>query len=132
MTALQDARHHLAKAKEFLASAEDNRDLERYNAATSDAVISGINSKDAICLALTGKTGKSDNHSDAVKELRLAGGGSATLAAKTKGLATSLGRLMPLKTKSQYTALGIARRDAIDAVSLAQRLLDGAETIVTE
>ena len=44
MTALQDARHHLAKAKEFLASAEDNRDLERYNAATSDAVISGINS----------------------------------------------------------------------------------------
>lgn len=105
---------------------------ERYNAATSDAVISGINSKDAICLALTGETGTSDNHNEAVKELRLAGGGSTTLAEKTRGLAMSLGRFMALKTKSQYAALSIARRDAIDAVSLAQRLLDGAETIVIE
>jgi hypothetical protein len=37
-----------------------NADLELHNAATSDAVVSGINWNDAICLTLTGRTGKSD------------------------------------------------------------------------
>lgn len=58
MTALSDARAHLSKSREFLQAAEINRDLDLYNAATSDAVISGINSKDAVCLALIGRTRK--------------------------------------------------------------------------
>lgn len=32
-------------------------DLELFSAATSSAVTSGINSKDAICLKLSGRTG---------------------------------------------------------------------------
>ena len=57
MTPSNDAKAHLAKSQEFLASAEDNLALGRLNAATSDAVISGIDAKDAICLKLTGRTG---------------------------------------------------------------------------
>lgn len=52
-TPLQDAKAHLVKAQEFLAAAESEVSAERYNAATSNAVLSGINSKDAICLTLT-------------------------------------------------------------------------------
>lgn len=54
MTALEDAKVHLTKAREFLDAAEADQDLELYNAATSDAVTSGINSKGAICLVLDG------------------------------------------------------------------------------
>ncbi len=56
MSALNDATAHLAKSREFLRAAESNKELNLYNAATSDAVISGINSKDAICLGLTGRS----------------------------------------------------------------------------
>jgi len=59
MTALDEARAHLAKAREFLTAAELDLDLDLFNVATSNAVISGINAKDATCLRLTGTTGKS-------------------------------------------------------------------------
>lgn len=101
MTALAEAKAHLRKAQEFLEAAEVERDLELFNAATSSAVTSGINSKDAICLALTASTGKTDRHADAVSELRRAGPG-------TKPLATILGRL--LKLKSESGAVPVARR----------------------
>jgi hypothetical protein len=56
LTALEGARLHLAKAREFLDAAETACGLGLNNAAASNAVISAINSKDAICLALTGRT----------------------------------------------------------------------------
>ena len=59
MTALADARAHLVKAREFLEAARSSNELDRFNAATSDAVISAINSKDAIRLRLMGVTRKS-------------------------------------------------------------------------
>ena len=70
MTPFDNAQLHLSKAREFLEAAEANRDMELNNAATSDAVISAINSKDAICLALTGRTNKGETHDEAVSELR--------------------------------------------------------------
>ena len=79
MGALDDARAHLAKAQEFLAAAELTLDLDLFNAATSSAVSSGINSKDAICLRLTGVSRKTDNHAQAVAELTQAGGVGAAL-----------------------------------------------------
>lgn len=123
MSALSDARAHLRKAREFLEAAELNMECDLYNAATSSAVTSGINAKDAICLALTGKTGKSDNHSDAVVELRAAG-------PATKSLATTLGRLLKLKNKSQYQTLDVARADAAKALEWATALVEGAAGIV--
>jgi hypothetical protein len=41
MTYLTDAKAHLDKAREFLDSAGDECDFDRYNAAVSAAVISG-------------------------------------------------------------------------------------------
>lgn len=73
MGALDQADSHLAKAAEFLASAETELAFERHDAATSSAATSGINSKDAICLKLTGRTNKTENHCTAVGELQRAG-----------------------------------------------------------
>jgi len=91
LTALEEARLHLAKAREFLDAAGTSRDLGLNNAAASNAVISAINSKDAISLALTGRTGKSDNHAQAVEELKRSGPAGAELT-------STLSRLPNLKT----------------------------------
>ena len=124
MTALDDARAHLAKAREFLEAARFNLDLELFNAATSDAVISGINSKDAICLRLTGTTRKADGHHEAVAELKAAGPAGAALA-------PALNRLLKLKTKSQYQSAPVGAADATKAVEWATRLSEGAEVVIS-
>jgi len=124
MSALEDARAHLAKAREFLQAAQFNLDLELFNAATSDAVISGINSNDAICLRLTGTTRKADNHNEAVAELKAAGPAGAALA-------PTFSRLLKLKTKSQYQSASVAKADANKAIEWATRMLEGAEAVVT-
>jgi uncharacterized protein (UPF0332 family) len=123
MTAAEEAQLHLAKALEFLEAAEGNLEQRRYNAATSDAIISGINAKDAVCLTLTGRTDKSDNHADAVPELKRAGRAGADLS-------PTLSRLLRLKTKSQYAPLSVAPSHANKAVEWAQRMLSGAQDVV--
>jgi uncharacterized protein (UPF0332 family) len=123
MSALNEARVHLEKAREFLAAARVNLEWEQFNAATSNAVISGINSKDAICLRLTGTTRKADGHNEAVAELKASGPVGAKLAA-------TLSRLLKLKTKSQYQSVSVAASDANKAIEWAARLLEGAEEAV--
>lgn len=123
MSALTDAQAHLRMAREFLDAAEVNLDLDLFNAAASSAVTSGINAKDAICLALTGRSDKSDNHTDAVAELRRAGPSATPLA-------STLGRLLKLKNRSQYQTVDVARADAAKAVDWAAKLLNRATAIV--
>lgn len=124
MTALDDAAAHLAKAREFLAAAISNHDLELFNASTSDSVTSGVNSKDAICLKLTGRTNKSERHEDAVDELIRAGRAG-------KDVASVLNRLLKLKTRSQYQTTSIAAADAARAIDWATRLFEAAQQVVT-
>ncbi|MFM7253314.1 MAG: HEPN domain-containing protein [Ilumatobacteraceae bacterium] len=123
MSALRDALSHLAKADEFLLAAETSLDQALFNAATSNAVVSGINAKDAICLKLTGVTGKADSHSSAVEELSKTG-------KLGRELAPTLSRLLQLKTKSQYQSATVAQVDAMRAVEWARRMRDAAAGIV--
>jgi len=123
MTVREEAQLHLAKAREFLEAAESSRDRKLYNAATSNAIISAINSKDAICLSLTGRTSKSDNHADAVPELKRAGAAGADLS-------PTLNRLLKLKTRSQYAPLSVPPSSANKAVEWAQRKFMGAQDVV--
>jgi hypothetical protein len=120
---LETARAHLAKAHEFLVAAEVELSGELYNAATSNAVLAGINAKDAICLRITGRTGKTENHSTAVTEL--AGAGNAG-----KDLATTFRRLLGMKTVSQYQAGPVSPADARRAVAWATRMVDTADDVV--
>ena len=124
MSALTDAKGHLAKAREFLEAAELNEDLALHNAATSNAVTSGVNSKDAICLKLTGRTGKAENHAEAIAELKATG-------AAGRAQATTFGRLLRLKARSQYQTVSISASDATKAIEWAARLLQAAEDVNT-
>ncbi|MEX1094344.1 MAG: HEPN domain-containing protein [Acidimicrobiia bacterium] len=124
MNSLATAHAHLAKAREFLDAAGVSLDLEQYNAATSNAVISAINSKDAICLKRLGATMKSDNHADAVKELSAAGKDAARLAPTFK-------RLLALKAKSQYQSATIAASTAKMAVTNAEKMYEAAREIAS-
>jgi uncharacterized protein (UPF0332 family) len=119
MSALEQAKAHLAKAREFLEAAHLSNDLELYSAATSNAVIAGINAKDALCLKLTGRTGKTDNHQEALAALRVSG-------AKGRELEPTLARLLKLKARSQYQSAPVAATDAAKAVDWAGRMVDGA------
>jgi hypothetical protein len=85
--------------------------------------VSGINSKDALCLAVTGKTSKSEDHSRAVKELRESGPTGATLA-------PTFSRLLGLKTPSQYLAKETVASQAEKAIEWAQRMYEAASTVV--
>lgn len=123
MSPLEAARGHLAKAEEFLEEAKSALLNGHANAATSNAVIAGINAKDAICLALVGATSKSDDHRQAVNELKQAGKIGA-------GLASTLDRLLKPKTKSQYQSVSMSIKDAEVAVRQASRLVDEAAQAV--
>ena len=80
MSAASDAQAHLSKAREFLQAAQFNQELGLHSPATSDAVLAGVNAKDAICLRANGQTNKSDDHRQAVTELKNAGPAGKDLA----------------------------------------------------
>lgn len=68
----KDAAAFLAKAQEYLESAQASALAGRYTPAAGDAIHAGISAKDAIVTALTGSTGKGRDHALAAKELRAA------------------------------------------------------------
>ena len=119
MGARDDALSHLSKAREFLDAAALELERELFTAAASSAVLAGINAKDAICLRLTGRTGKSDDHRSAVPELAAAGPAG-------KALESTFRRLLGLKTAAQYQSAPIGRTDATKAVDWATRMVDAA------
>ncbi|MEK7409866.1 MAG: HEPN domain-containing protein [Actinomycetota bacterium] len=124
MGALEEAKQYLAKAREFLEAAQVNFDLDLFNAATSNAVTSGINAKDAICSKVTGRTGKSDDHNTAVDELRRSG-------PDVKSLAPTLRRLLTLKQKAQYQEMSVSAADAKHAVRWAELIYEKAQIVVS-
>jgi uncharacterized protein (UPF0332 family) len=120
--ARDDALSHLSKAREFLDAARLELDAELFTAAASSAVLAGINAKDAICLRLTGRTGKSEDHRAAVPELAAAGPAG-------KVLESTFRRLLALKTSAQYQAAPISRTDATKAVEWATRMVGAARDV---
>lgn len=125
MNRLQPAEAHLRKASEYLESADDDLIMERFNAAASAAVHSGIHSKDVICLCLTGRTEKTERHLDASAELVRAGPAG-------KAVAKTAERLISLKSKAEYQTAHVAGSDARKAVEWAQRLLDAARAVARD
>lgn len=122
MGARDDARSHLSKAREFLEAAHVELEMQLHTAAASSAVLAGINAKDAICLQLTGRTGRTEDHRAAVPELAAAGPAG-------KALESTFRRLLGLKTAAQYQAGPIGRTDATKAVAWATRMVDAARDI---
>lgn len=123
MSARQRAQSHVAKAEEFLLSAELSLDVGLLDAATGQAITAGINAKDAICLVLAGTSRKSDDHGAAVAELA----GHGTMG---KRLAPTFSRLLRLKGRSQYSVESMTQKQARDCVEWARRMVSAAKETV--
>jgi uncharacterized protein (UPF0332 family) len=123
MGALEEAKNHLKKAREFLEAAQATCDLNLYDAAASNAVIAGINSKDAICLKVVGRTDKSENHNAALNELSRSGPDG-------KSVAPIFSRLLALKPKAQYAPGSVSAAEAKRAVEWAELLYEKAHSVV--
>ncbi len=72
-----------------------------------------------------GRTSKSDNHAQAVEELRKSGPAGASLT-------STLSRLLNLKTRSQYASRSVSAADASKAVEWASRMHMAAEGVVRD
>lgn len=120
---MDDARAHLAKARELCEAAEVNHELDLHSAATSNAVTAGINAKDAICLALTGRAGKTENHQEARAEIEAAGPAGQQLE-------PTFTRLLKPKPRSQYQSAPVTASDAAKAVEWATRMVESTAAVV--
>jgi uncharacterized protein (UPF0332 family) len=122
------AKAFLKKAEEYVASAEDNLDLERYTPAASDAIHAGISAKDAIVTVLTGGTskGKGKNHAAAVRELTQALGSRPDARTAERALRELIGA----KVDVEYGTTPITRARSQPLVRRARTLVDLATEIV--
>lgn len=130
MTSLESknhARRYLAKAQEYLESAQDNLELERATPAAGDAIHAGISAKDAIVTTLTGGTGKFKDHAKGAKELRQALGAHADGAAAEKWLR----ELIAMKGDVEYGTTLITVTKAKPLVRRAESLVELATQLVT-
>ncbi|WP_148613421.1 hypothetical protein [Nocardioides rubriscoriae] len=119
------ARDYLDKARQFLLVAESALN-GADNAAASNAVHAGISAKDAICTVLSGRTAKTDDHRQAVTELRTALGHRPEAA----GAAKALRSLLSTKTPAQYSSKLVDHTKASKAVSDAELLVELAARVL--
>jgi len=120
------AKRYLQKAEEYLASAQDNFDLERATPSAGDAIHAGINAKDAIVTMLTGATSKAKDHARSAGELRAALGARPEAASAEKALR----ELIIVKGDVEYGTTLITLAKAGPLVRRAGSLLDLAKQIV--
>jgi hypothetical protein len=117
-----DARQvasYLDKAEEFLAAAVDAVLGGHAVAATSLAIHAGINAGDVVTGARTGSRAAGQDHDQVLHLLNQAGD-------EGKIVAKELGRLLPLKTKVEYSAETVSTATAERAVERARRCVSAA------
>lgn len=119
-----EAAGHLDKAREFLAAAESALQNRWCNAAASSAVTAGINAKDALCLAVVGRTAAAVDHRQAVAELR-------ELGPVGREAVAALDRLLGMKDRAQYDRRSVTVEDARAAVRRAATLVQVAEGVLS-
>ena len=129
MTAAENlnyAKRYLQKAEEYLASAQDNLDLERATPAAGDAIHAGISAKDAIVTALTGTTSKGKDHATAARELRTALGQRENAVTAEKALR----ELVSAKSAVEYGTALITAAKTEPLIRHARTLVELAVQIV--
>jgi hypothetical protein len=120
------AQAYLAKANEYLASAEANLTAERFTVAAGDAIHAGICAKDAIVMRLTGMVRKAKDHAAATAELKNALGKRDVTAAAERAIRELIGR----KSEVEYSAEGMAPARSRQMVRRARTLRDIAASLL--
>jgi hypothetical protein len=118
-----DARAYLAKAREYLQSAEDAHARDHYVAAAGTAVLAGIAAADAVAGVRSGSVWMGE-HGQAAAYLEGAAGTDGAAAAR------QLRRLMPLKNRTEYDPAQLSETESAGAVEAARRIVAVAERAV--
>jgi hypothetical protein len=115
----RDARIHLKKANSYHAIAARALADGIFDPAVSNAVISGINAADVICLVELGRRNDNNDHEAAVRLLAQSGPFG-------RQAAPILARMLPRKNLSQYRTAIADERDAERTIEDAEQLLEFA------
>jgi hypothetical protein len=118
-----DAVAHCRQAEEFLRAAEHSLQIGDFNAAAGTAIDAGINAADAVAGINLGRRWKGP-HEQASQFVAGAG-------VDGKALAKELRRLLPLKTRSHYSADPVSRSKATACVEAARRAVAIAQRVAT-
>lgn len=116
-------RAYVAKAEEYLAGASSELEAGRPIAATSLAIHAAINAADAVTGHRMGRRGAGQDHDQVLVLLHDAGKDGAEVE-------KNLGRLLPLKTKTEYEPDDIPKSEATRAVERATRCVAVARRVV--
>jgi len=116
---------YLDKAEEFLAAAKSELEAGRTIAATSLAIHPRINAADALCGARLGRRAAGQDHDGVVKLLGQAGADGAELQKELR-------RLLPLKTKAEYSPDDVALPEATRGVARASRSVAIARRVIAK
>lgn len=120
------SKAYLQKAEEYVESAENNLDLERFTPAAGDAIHAGISAKDAIVTSLSGMTSKAKDHARAARELSEALG----TRVEAKPAERALRELIAAKGDVEYGVGLVTATKAETLVRRARMLVDLAISIV--
>ena len=120
------AKAFLAKAEEYLASAETNLEAGRNTPAAGDAIHAGISAKDAMLTMLTGASRKAKDHAVAAKDLKQALGQGQTATAAERALR----ELIAAKSDVEYGVALIQKAKAEPLVRRARSLVELAIEVV--
>ncbi|MDO5512210.1 hypothetical protein [Corynebacterium sp.] len=116
-------RGRLTKARQFLAVADDARDLHDSDETVADACVTlyvhaGIAAADAVCARHLGRHAKGQSHEEAVQ----------LLAMVDRTAAQDLSVLLGMKTRAGYGHDSVTATQVLRASRLASRLVDLALT----
>ena len=120
------ASGYLRKAEQFCLAATEAIGSERFDAALLCAVHAGINSADAVCIALDGRRSKGPDHlraGDLLEEI-------AKDSPPIRENVAQLRALIRQKNRVEYEDKPASRSDATDAVRRCERLVEWARSEV--
>jgi HEPN domain-containing protein len=124
----QEAVSHLAKAEQFLRTAEVAQKDGFNDAAMLNAIHAGISAIDAVTVTLAGIRSTDPDHARAADLLDEVAAGPGEARASARQLRQLLGRKSAVEYQSKRAASG----EAADAVKRARRLFDWSRGVVSQ
>lgn len=112
--------NYLQKARENLEAAKESLQAGRWNAATINAVHSGISATDALTVFMIGVRHAGQRHEDALSLLQTLNLPKNELKNKSR----QLSRLLSIKNASEYEERLIRKKEAAMAVRDAERYVE--------
>lgn len=121
-----EASLYLAKATQLVEEAQLALGGSRYDAAMLNSIHAGISAADGVTVALAGRRSTDPDHQRAADLLEEVGRSSESISDRVK----QLRGLLAKKNQVEYESRRTTSKEAADAVSRAERIVQWAQEIV--